>query len=75
MLLFDGTHLTSTDMEELHAFAESVGLKREWFQDHRIPHYDVWGYMKKKVSKLLPTISSKELIKKYRKDENGNLNC
>ncbi len=28
--------------DELHAFAVSLGLKREWFQDHRShPHYDL----------------------------------
>lgn len=30
------------DIEELHRFAEEIGLKREWFQDHRaLPHYDL----------------------------------
>ena len=30
------------DLEELHLFAKSIGLKREWFQDHRLlPHYDL----------------------------------
>lgn len=30
------------DLEELHAFAQRMGLKREWFQPHRIaPHYDL----------------------------------
>jgi hypothetical protein len=27
--------------KELHELAEKIGLKREWFQDNRIPHYDV----------------------------------
>jgi hypothetical protein len=32
----------SVDLEELHAFAESVGMKRAWFQLHRVaPHYDL----------------------------------
>ena len=32
----------SVDLEELHAFAESIGMRREWFQSHRVaPHYDV----------------------------------
>jgi len=30
------------DVEELHAFAKRIGMKREWFQDHRVlPHYDL----------------------------------
>ena len=36
-------HLTTDGpLEELHAFAARIGLKREWFQEHRIaPHYDL----------------------------------
>lgn len=35
-------HLTTDGpIEELHAFAQKIGLKREWFQDGRIPHYDL----------------------------------
>ncbi len=39
-LTVNGT--TPEHIEALHAFAESIGLKREWFQDHRLaPHYDL----------------------------------
>lgn len=36
-------HMTTDGrLEELHAFAESIGLRREWFQPHPIaPHYDL----------------------------------
>lgn len=37
-------HLQADTIEELHAFAESIGLKREWFQEGSRPeadHYDV----------------------------------
>jgi hypothetical protein len=34
--------IDGTDLEELHVFAERIGLKRQWFQDKRIaPHYDL----------------------------------
>jgi hypothetical protein len=36
-----GGHLLTTDIEELHAMAQRIGLKREWFQDRSFPHYDV----------------------------------
>ncbi len=37
-------HLVSdTSLEELHEFAESLGLRREWFQMKSIPHYDLTG--------------------------------
>lgn len=38
------SHLTADTDAELHAFAERLGLRRSWFQDHRDPlrrHYDV----------------------------------
>lgn len=34
-------HLTADTLDELHAFAKRLGLKREWFQDHIVPHYDL----------------------------------
>jgi len=33
--------------EELHEFARKIGLKREWFQNKRIPHYDITGSKRK----------------------------
>ena len=39
------SHLTGDDPAELHAFAASIGLRREWFQDHHPDparhHYDL----------------------------------
>jgi hypothetical protein len=33
---------TDGDTEALHEFAQSIGLKREWFQDRKgFPHYDL----------------------------------
>jgi hypothetical protein len=35
-------HLVADDIQELHDFAQKLGLKREWFQNHIIqPHYDI----------------------------------
>jgi len=36
-------HLTTDgNLDELHAFAASLGMRREWFQDHRLAsHYDL----------------------------------
>ena len=37
-------HLVSDrSIEELHEFAEDLGLRREWFQEKSIPHYDLTG--------------------------------
>lgn len=39
----ESCHMTTDgDMKELHAFAERIGLRRAWFQNHPImPHYDL----------------------------------
>jgi hypothetical protein len=36
-------HLIADTLEELHRLAESIGLKREWFQisNSGLPHYDL----------------------------------
>ena len=35
-------HLIASDLDELHALAAAIGLRRAWFQDaRRFPHYDV----------------------------------
>jgi hypothetical protein len=39
---FNGSaHLEADTLEELHAFAKKLGLKREWFQPRSSPHYDL----------------------------------
>lgn len=36
------SHLSADTVEELHAFAARLGMRREWFQEHRlVPHYDL----------------------------------
>lgn len=37
-------HLVATNINELHGFAQSIGIKRCWFQNKRgkqQPHYDL----------------------------------
>jgi hypothetical protein len=70
MILFDGVHLVSDlSLDELHKFANSprIGLKREWFQDRRYPHYDVFGCKVLTVQKVLPPdqlVRTQEIIKR-----------
>lgn len=46
-------HLTADTLDELHAFAAKVGMKREWFQDHALcPHYDLTRARRKAAVKL-----------------------
>lgn len=36
------SHLVADSLDELHAFAAKLGLKRSWFQSKTLyPHYDV----------------------------------
>jgi hypothetical protein len=42
-----GGHLFATDLEELHAFAKSIGLRREWYQGEDFPHYDLTARKRK----------------------------
>ncbi|MDZ4042892.1 MAG: DUF4031 domain-containing protein [Eubacteriales bacterium] len=36
-----GHLMSDQSIDELHAFAQDIGLRREWFQDKVIPHYDL----------------------------------
>jgi hypothetical protein len=37
-----GGHMLASNIDELHAMASRIGLRREWFQgDGTFPHYDV----------------------------------
>jgi hypothetical protein len=39
-------HLTGDPLEELHDFAQQLGLRRAWFQPKSIPHYDLNPYLR-----------------------------
>jgi hypothetical protein len=34
-------HMMADTLEELHAMADAIGLRKAWFQDTRYPHYDL----------------------------------
>lgn len=34
-------HMMADSLEELHAMADKIGMKRAWFQPESSPHYDV----------------------------------
>jgi len=69
MIYTDGVHLVVDGLEEeLHLFAQSVGLKRQWFQEQsRYPHYDITTSRKLKTilnTNMVTMVSTKELLKK-----------
>lgn len=73
MIYTDGVHLISdTSTDELHEFAQKIGLRREWYQDHsRHPHYDLLS--KKVKARALRAgaklIDRKTLVKVLKKKE------
>jgi len=60
-------HMTSTEnVEELHMFANKIGLKRSWFQsDPRHCHYDLttMRMINKAIRMGAKEVSARELIK------------
>ena len=47
----DGVHLVCKNVDELHAFAKKIGLKRRWYQHHhRHPHYDLTTQHKMEIA-------------------------
>lgn len=57
-------HMVADSIEELHAFADLLGMKREWFQDKRLPHYDMNAKRRERALKLgaLKIESRRQLI-------------
>ncbi len=37
----EGCHMYADTIEELHKFADRLGMRREWFQDKILKHYDL----------------------------------
>ncbi len=58
------SHMAADSLDELHNMVTRIGLRKRWFQDHRIPHYDI-SQSKKAIAVKLGAIeiSSRELIK------------
>ncbi len=34
-------HMFADSLDELHEFASKIGMRRNWFQDKKLPHYDL----------------------------------
>ncbi|HEX9012215.1 MAG TPA: DUF4031 domain-containing protein [Anaerolineaceae bacterium] len=60
-------HLASESLEELHAAAQRIGLRREWFQDKpRFPHYDLPALGRRIAVELgAVEITSMEMARKF----------
>ncbi len=61
---------TDGPIEELHRFAERMGLSQSWLQHHRlVPHYDLRPAGRERAIALgAIAVSSKELLRRTRRD-------
>ncbi len=66
-------HLIANSVEELLEFAESMGLRREWFQPKSSPHFDLTADGRRiAVEHGAIEIDQRQLVKKLREmRENG----
>lgn len=73
MIYTDGTHLVATTIEELHLFANLIGLQRHWFQDHnpKFPHYDTLSGSTKHraLAKGAKLVTSKTIVLMFQEGE------
>ncbi len=52
-------------VEELHAFASEIGLRREWFQGGSRPHYDLRPSRRRvAVSKGAEEVGTRDLVRR-----------
>lgn len=75
MIYTDGVHLIATcGTDELHLFAEKVGLKRECFQDHpRYPHYYILNtQIRKKASREGAKLVARKQLMRVAREANRN---
>lgn len=45
-------HMVADTLDELHAMADAIGCRREWFQPRSFPHYDVPLFRRARVVAL-----------------------
>jgi hypothetical protein len=64
------SHMLADTEDELHAMAKQIGLKREWFQDHGTPHYDLCQAKRRQAITAGAVVIGRkkivELIRKHR---------
>lgn len=60
-------YLVADAVRELHIFARGIGLKRSWFQDKRLPHYDLTASKRRlAIRQGAVKIDNRELVQKMR---------
>jgi hypothetical protein len=64
-------HMIADDIKELHKMADLIGIKRKWFQNKKIPHYDICKTKRKlAIENGAIEIDIREFIKKTKELQN-----
>lgn len=64
-------HMIGDTLNELHEMADKIGIDRKWFQNKKIPHYDICLSKKKLALKYgAIEVTPRELVKIYRDQHN-----
>lgn len=66
MIYSDGIHIISdTSLGELHAYCQSIGIKKCWFHRGTFPHYDIPVKMRKSFFDLtkLEKVTPRDIVK------------
>lgn len=66
-------HMVADSLDELHAMADRIGIKRQWFQaDGSVPHYDICKSKRKlAVAFGAIEIGRREIVEVIRKHRNA----
>ena len=69
-------HMIADNIDELHMMAAVIGVNQKWFQNKRVPHYDICQSKRKLAIKngAMEVDRRKivELIRKFRRSNHGN---
>ena len=70
-------HMVADTLDELHAMADKIGVRRQWFQSHAsTSHYDICKSKKRLALKYgaveLDRRKFVEVIRRLRRKRNGN---
>ena len=64
------TFVAPSTVDDLHQFALSIGLRREWFQGARVEHYDLTAKKREAAVQFLEYLSS-DTAQRYFADGNN----
>lgn len=62
------SHMLADSLDELHAMADKIGVRRKWFQPRSTPHYDVCQAKRAQAIELgAVVVGNRELVTIIRK--------